>query len=89
MSTRRSSTKRKAQDTEDSASKSDVQKKRKTSSDEEAFNMNRMRILTKQTSIAKKYQGIVYWMWRDQRVQGIKTIQYYNFMESKLRFLII
>lgn len=77
MSTRRSSTKRKAQDTEDSASKSDVQKKhKKTSSYEEAFNMSRMRILTKQRSITKKYQGIVYWMWRDQRVQGIKTIQY-------------
>ena len=73
MATRRSSTKREAQDIEDSASKPDAQKKhKKTSSDEEAFNMNRMRILTKQTSIAKKYKGIVYWMWRDQRVQGIK-----------------
>ena len=35
-----------------------------------SFNMKRMRVLTKHEKVLSKYQGIVYWMWRDQRVQG-------------------
>jgi hypothetical protein len=42
------------------------------------FNLKRMRVLTKQEEISSKHQGIVYWMWRDQRVQGIR-----GFAENK------
>ena len=70
MSTQRRSTKRKAESTEGDSGSNISAKHKKTKSDEEPFNMKRMRILTEQTSIASKYQGIVYWMWRDQRVQG-------------------
>lgn len=70
MSTQRRSTKRKALGTEGSSESNVSAKHKKTKLDEETFNMKRMRVLTKQTSIASKYQGIVYWMWRDQRVQG-------------------
>lgn len=72
MSTQRSSKKRKlpSKDTNGDDSTATKQKKTKTSSD--AFNMQRMRILTKQENVSSKFQGILYWMWRDQRVQGRK-----------------
>jgi hypothetical protein len=68
MSTQRSSTKRKAESSEQAI----TSKHKKTKSSGETFDMKRMRILTKQENVLSKYQGIVYWMWRDQRVQGIR-----------------
>ncbi|XP_028409958.1 deoxyribodipyrimidine photo-lyase-like [Dendronephthya gigantea] len=43
--------------------------KKKAKSSAESFNMKRVRILTGQKDVSSGYQGIVYWMWRDQRVQ--------------------
>ena len=34
------------------------------------FNEGRVRFISSQKKISSKCQGIVYWMWRDQRVEG-------------------
>ena len=68
MSSKQSSRKRKAETSNENVSKS----KKTKSSTEEIFNMKRVLTLTKHENVSSKYKGITYWMWRDQRVQGIK-----------------
>ena len=63
----RISTKRKAGSVENEATTA----KKKAKSSAESFNMKRVRILTEQKDVSSGYEGIAYWMWRDQRVQGI------------------
>lgn len=43
----------------------------------EEFNNKRMRTLSKKTDVLPESQGIVYWMFRDQRVQG-ETFVFYS-----------
>ena len=35
------------------------------------FNKKRVRLVSSQTEMLTSCRGIVYWMWRDQRVQGL------------------
>ncbi|KAB7504233.1 Deoxyribodipyrimidine photo-lyase [Armadillidium nasatum] len=40
-----------------------------------SFNKNRVRMLSKQLHIPEKCDGVVYWMSRDQRVQGLQEVE--------------
>lgn len=42
------------------------------------FNKKRIRLVSKATEMDDDCKGIVYWMWREQRVQGISNIPLNN-----------